>query len=221
MGVDISSDAMSLARENLVHQIARQGKQYASSKARTKSLQSIGYVQADVLKEEFENPEEDDRGPLPLMRALARINGEATPAFDILVSNPPYISPRQFVSTTARSVREYEPMQALVPRASEHDLLSDTDVGDLFYPRLLDVADRVQAKVILLEIGDMEQAVRVATKTLQRGGWSRVEIWRDAPAASSVGETLTIHEHAVLLRGEGYPRSIFAYREGAETLLDL
>lgn len=113
-----------------------------------KSLQSIGYVQADILRDDDDIfHEEDHSGPLPLMQALARIDDEATPIFDILISNPPYISPRQFLSTTARSVREYEPLQALVPPANESDKLSDADVGDMFYPRLLDIAERVQAKV--------------------------------------------------------------------------
>lgn len=220
IGVDMSSDALSLARENLVHQIARQGKQQSSSKARMKSLQSIGYVQADILKHDVDALEDkDSSGPLPLTQALARVNGGATPCFDILISNPPYISPRQFMSTTTRSVREYEPTMALVPMARKSDQLSDVDVGDLFYPRLLDVADRIQAKVLLFEVGDKEQAVRVAIKTLERGSWEKVEIWRDEPAAASSGETLTMNGHDVLLRGDGQARSIFACRAGAEKFL--
>ena len=188
-----------------------------------KSLQSIGYVQADILKNDIDNPNEaeEDIGPLPLMQALARIGNETTPTFDILISNPPYISPRQFLSTTARSVREYEPLQALVPPVIESDQLSDADVGDMFYPRLLDIAESVQAKVFLFEVGDMEQAVRVATTTLERGIWDKVEIWRDEPAAALAEEVLRINGQHVLLRGRGQPRSIFAYRAGAEKLLNL
>lgn len=187
-----------------------------------KSLQSIGYVQADILKDDTDtSSEEQNCGPLPLTQALARVDGEATPIFDILISNPPYISPRQFLSTTARSVREYEPIQALVPPAKASDQLSDADVGDMFYPRLLDIAGSVQAKVLLFEVGDTEQAIRVATRTLERGIWDKVEIWRDEPAADSAGEVLRIGGHPVLLRGRGQPRSIFAYRAGAEKLLNL
>lgn len=80
VGVDISSDALSLARENLIHQIAQQGKQYANEKGRTRSLQSMGFVQADVLGDGHDNLS----NPHPLRQALERLHSDnAPPSFDI------------------------------------------------------------------------------------------------------------------------------------------
>ncbi len=42
-------------------------------------------------------------------------NGIAQEKWDILISNPPYISPRGFAKQTSRSVRNWEPKLALVP----------------------------------------------------------------------------------------------------------
>ncbi|CAK1361197.1 Release factor glutamine methyltransferase [Cercospora beticola] len=214
VGVDISSDALSLARENLIHQIARQGKQYSSGLPRTKSLQHIGFVQADILKDDQDMPP-DDRydGPLPLAQALARLSDSSPPTFDILTCNPPYISPRSFVTTTARSVRQYEPVQALVPAPQNTKLMTDNDIGDLFYPKLLAIAEQIEAKVILFEVADLTQAQRVAAMAARQGTWARVEIWRDEPTAEVVSESVQIDRHNIAMRGAGHGRSVVAYRD--------
>lgn len=69
----------------------------------------------------------------------------------------------------------------------------------------------MHAKVILFEVADMEQAIRVATMAIERGIWQTVEIWRDEPSAGTEDDIL-ITEARVLVRGSGHGRSIFAYR---------
>lgn len=51
--------------------------------------------------------------------------------------------------------------------------------GDEFFPRLLDIATQVNAKVVLMEVGEIQQAVRVANMALEQNEWDGVEIWRD------------------------------------------
>ncbi|KAF2213111.1 hypothetical protein CERZMDRAFT_39756 [Cercospora zeae-maydis SCOH1-5] len=212
VGVDVSGDALSLARENLIHQIARGGKQHSPSSPRTKSLQSIGFVQADVLKDDYDISERNTGGgPLPLTQALARLSDSSTPTFDVLTCNPPYISPRSFRTTTSRSVRQYEPIQALVPATNNMESMTDNEIGDLFYPKLLSLAEQLEAKVVLFEVADMEQAQRVAAMAVRRGTWSRVEIWRDEPAAGSDVDSVQIDLHNVAIRGVGHGRSVVAY----------
>lgn len=114
--------------------------------------------------------------------------------FDILIANPPYISSAFRDGTTARSVRAFEPRSALVP-PHDHGRVNDSTEkdtsgeGDMFYRPLLQHAVAVNAKVVLLEVGDMAQAVRVARLALKmldvdniQGGermWKGVEIWGD------------------------------------------
>jgi hypothetical protein len=126
--------------------------------------------------------------------------------WDILISNPPYISPSAFNHTTTRSVKKYEPRLALVPppiqspttaslhpkslttqHFNPHSLNpdQDQDQGDLFYPHLLTIATTISAKVILFEVADLEQAKRVAEMARRQGSWDGVEIWRDDPVGYS------------------------------------
>ena len=209
VGIDISSDALSLARENLVHQIAAQGRSADDELTRRKSLQSICFVQADVLSTANESEED---APPPLLKALERLQeDDALPKFDVLISNPPYISPNEFRHTTTRSVREFEPKLALVP--AEKEGATDVEIGDYFYPRLLEIAERVSAKTFLVEVADMEQAQRVAAMSINQGIWDEVEIWRDEPeSVQPATETTTVQGKQILVRGEGHGRAVFARR---------
>lgn len=208
LGVDISSTALSLARENLVHQIASQAHISQASQERTRSLHRIGFVQADVFKTEES-----------LIPALARVSHleeeDASPSFDILISNPPYISPS---ARLPRSVRLFEPELALIPDESPGH---NTTRGDEFYPALLHAADLVNAKVLLFEVGDLEQAKRVAEMTVKSGTWETVEIWRDHPSQGSSEEVLDIGGQKVTIRGEGNGRSVFAVRGEANEWIDV
>jgi methylase of polypeptide subunit release factors len=218
VGVDISGDALSLARENLIHQIAAQSQPPTSNLARTRSLHSIGFVQADVLNHESADcanvDTSDTNQTMSLSQALRRLHTESTPNFDLLISNPPYISPKSFRWTTARSVKMYEPTSALVPPYTSD--MSDEDAADRFYPSLLSVAIQVNAKAFLFEVADMEQAVRVALKAHEQGVWEGIEIWRDCPGAGSRVEDLQVGNTTIKVRGVGNGRSVFAYRLDAK-----
>jgi len=140
------------------------------------------------------------------MEVLHRI-GETR--WDIIISNPPYISSAAFERDTARSVRKYEPKQALVPPSIADS--NDESAGDTFYPRLLAIAQRVDAKMILLEVADLDQAKRVADIAGQSGFWDGIEIWRDEPAGQPLQEEdIENKRYTVLGRGNG--RSVFCWR---------
>ncbi len=64
---------------------------------------------------------------------------------------------------------------------------NDDNGGDAFYPSVLAIAKRVKARVLVMEVGDMAQAERVAglacaLSSAEEGGgkeWEEVVIWRD------------------------------------------
>jgi methylase of polypeptide subunit release factors len=133
-----------------------------------------------------------------------------------LISNPPYISTSAFRRTTSASVRKYEPKLALVPPVPHSSAgQADEDDGDLFYPKLYELATMLDTKVVLFEVADMEQAIRVAG--LAGDHWEAVEIWRDDPGADGVEEeSVNVGEGEgmrwVDVRGVGNGRSVVAYR---------
>ncbi|GAM83732.1 hypothetical protein ANO11243_017220 [Dothideomycetidae sp. 11243] len=115
---------------------------------------------------------------------------------DILTANPPYISPSSLRREAALSVARYEPRRALVPPAG------DGEAGDVFYPAVLRHAVAMKAKGVMLEVGDAEQAVTVAT--LAKGMFGgRVEIWRDVPSGPEE------EMEGFTVRGEGNVRAVF------------
>lgn len=216
IGVDVSPRALAVARENLIQQIADQAGGNEHIDHRKKSLQSIGFLQADVLKTHKAQASDE---PPAVFEALQRLRGYGSPpSFDILISNPPYISPKAFYQTTARSVRKFEPRLALVP--PEMTAAMDHEIGDNFYPKLLCVADQVCSKLLLFEVADMDQAQRVAGMILERGTWDGVEVWRDEPdKITALKEELQVNGTSVRIRGSGHGRSVFAYRNEASTWL--
>jgi methylase of polypeptide subunit release factors len=183
LGVDISTKALKLARDNLKH--------VGTISPKSK----VHFKRANVLAKPGEN-----YSKIP---SVHNIVGEGQD-FDILVANPPYISTQQFYRETARSVRAFEPRLALVPGPSStpdlpHAPAKDSsiavDEGDIFYPRIADVAESVGAKLVLLEVGDSEQAERVAKLLASRRTsiegvsqpvWDAIEIWRDGITMNGV-----------------------------------
>ena len=97
-----------------------------------------------------------------LSSPLSSSPSTAVPQWDLLTSNPPYISPSGFSLSTSRSVRNWEPKLALVPPVERVDLhqkhfydhwypgddnLLPLEKGkveyaeeDVFYARLLEIA---------------------------------------------------------------------------------
>jgi methylase of polypeptide subunit release factors len=206
-GIDISDHALRLAEENKTRCV--QGVQSRQSSSLS-ILRDMQFLQADILAEHS--------NPSSVMSRLEKAREASTTDhnYDILISNPPYISTSAFRRTTSASVRKYEPKLALVPPIPQSpiDQVAEDD-GDLFYPKLFELATILDTKVVLFEVADMEQAVRVAG--LAGDDWEVVEIWRDDPGAdggeadfADVGEGKA--RRRVGVRGVGNGRSVVAYR---------
>lgn len=141
---------------------------------------------------------------------LEQLSSQGRMGWDILISNPPYVSPQNYNHTTSRSVRNFEPRLALVPETSL-PMLSDDAHGDLFYPRLLHLAEVLRSKVLLVEVADLEQANRVVDLARASGRWDGTQLWRDdlaAPARIDGEVTST----GISVRGRGSARSVLCWR---------
>ncbi|KAH7411715.1 S-adenosyl-L-methionine-dependent methyltransferase [Phaeosphaeria sp. MPI-PUGE-AT-0046c] len=200
LGVDVSGKALNLAALN---------RQRLSNATHNQSAAQLELVKADILLDPFADR---DYGTPPLKNVL---NYRKLPNFwDILISNPPYISPLSYWKTTTRSVRTFEPKLALVPpqRTGQDDIKQ----GDLFYPRLLEIARDVEAKIVLLEVADLAQATRVAQHAQELDIFDGVEIWRDDPAASV---DASIGDSGIKIIGKGNARSVFCWRQNGSSWL--
>ncbi|KAK1599689.1 HemK family methyltransferase [Colletotrichum navitas] len=188
-GVDVSPTAVRLSRENLWHNVG------AGALLRPTEEKNVSFQLADVFDE----------------AAMATI-----PHCDVLVSNPPYISRKVWTYGRGQmgySVRKYEPRLALVP-GDTTPTYDGCDHADVFYARLLDVARRLRPKVLLFEVGDQEQAVRVA-RLVRRNEYTRqatCELWRDWPDLTPEEDETTeldIDAECVAVKGSGNVRSVF------------
>ena len=136
--------------------------------------------------------------------------------WDILIANPPYVSPRSFNRNTSTSVRRYEPRMALVPSEallgigySGNALVDDHKVGDAFYPRLLEVSRQVNAKLVIMEVADLEQAHRVLSMALRHDDLAQCEVWRDWPdQAIQEAELLQVQGVNIRVVGQGNGRVV-------------
>ena len=226
-GFDLETRAVALARRNLA---LNQGNMWPPRGGWTPDpgstedqwgLCDVKFEKADVFSQEWE----------AFLPRDAKREGGKTPRIDILVSNPPYISTRGFNHDTGRSVRNYEPKLALVPDpallvtgpAGDEDY--DCAPEDVFYARLLRIAEQTQAGVVLFEVGDMAQAMRVVAlawdiETAEdegNGGWNHdeVEIWRDWPEgkpAKDEEESVCIDDVDVPVIGSGEGRAVLLRR---------
>lgn len=205
-GADISPISVSLANENLKHNIK-------GGSLQEKANEQLSFYHADVFSDDH---------------SAGRANHTA---WDILVSNPPYISPSAFNKTTSRSVRNYEPKEALVPpqnllETAGEESIRDTDTGDAFYPRLLHIAQQVHAKVLLMEVADIAQATRVVELVIGTRRWEACQIWRDWSGARKEKrkrkrEVILINGTITRVMGEGNGRAVLAWRDGGGKMLGL
>ena len=194
LGIDVSFEAIALANHNLRWNVGL-------SQLHQVAYEQLQFKQGDIFRD----------------------NAIWHDDWDIVVSNPPYISPRSFIAETSRSVRNFEPKSALVPQvdcaiAGGHKNAPEQDlaVGDAFYPRLLQIAEQVNAKLLLMEVADVEQAKRVIALALESDHWDRCEIWRDWPkqGGTSDRENLRIKSKTVTIMGEGHGRSVILWKAG-------
>lgn len=193
LGIDISAKSMDLARYNL--------RKNEDNPEVREGLTT--FARADVLANPFADLEPG--APLPLKNVLN--HNKWKPFWDILISNPPYISPSAYWKTTTRSVRAFEPKLALVPPNTSN--IDDTQQGDFFYPRLLKFAQELESKVVLLEVADLPQALRVAQLAKELNLFDGIEIWRDDPNPTSSEPTV---EDGFDVLGNGNARSVICWR---------
>jgi len=218
LGIDISTRALRLARRN-----AR----------RSLPLVDITFARADVLVGPTAAPVSSyhsgrsGRAASPLHDVLSAYG---TAHFDVLLANPPYVSRHAFAHDTTRSVRNWEPRNALVPprtraSGSTDDCAEATPRhdGDVFYAPLIRAAATVDARVTLLEVADMAQALRVASLACRAASAETrgpgackvlVEIWRDEPGLAGETVEMACLEDGVQVRvrGVGEGRSVVLWR---------
>ncbi|KAI3396365.1 hypothetical protein diail_12255 [Diaporthe ilicicola] len=212
LGVDISPHAVRLARENLARNMTR-GLLSDPKPPR----QSVGFARGDVFSDSLLAALESKVGAGGGGGAGAR--QEQAGWWDVLVCNPPYVSDWAFARLCARSVRNYEPKIAQVPTEVYGGAAGGHRPEDVFYARLLDIAARLRPRVMLFEVGDLGQALRVAEMALRHKGLAvsgsavSAEVWRDWPdAAPEEDEEISAKvcgaSREVHIKGSGHGRSV-------------
>jgi len=156
LGVDMSPRAIEVAHENLQHNISK-------NLLHPDAASDVSFMKEDILNlakiEEGRTVRE-----LFNSRPGARPGQDLDETWDVIVCNPPYISPKDYAAggKTESSVRKFEPKLALVP-----DEEPSVHSGDLFYWPLTRLFKAVGARLLVMEVGDSKQAVRVH-KTMAR-----------------------------------------------------
>ena len=209
-GWDISEDAVALAQENLAHN-SRHGY------VKTSHCNRVDFGVVDIF---------DDDNVLQsflLKQSNQKINNLNV---DVIISNPPYISQEAFRKETMRSVRNWEPKLALVPaELPRSELLLGVNAADIFYQRLLTLhSDVFKSRLLLMEVGDEAQAIRVAKMALNHCNppdaqttktRNHVEIWKDSPEMDEL-EELNLGGNKILIRGSGNFRAVLFYYSSKE-----
>jgi methylase of polypeptide subunit release factors len=201
--VDKSARSITLAQKNLRRNVAK-------GNLPSSALDRVQFLQADVLCSGF-------------VGSTAWKGDDLTyeAGWNILVANPPYISPEEFIKNTSRSVRNWEPRLALVPCAK--DPMPDCKRGDEFYPVLLAAATQARCQLVALEVADLEQAKRVVSMARESGKWKGVEIWRDWVDHINPPESFERVENGgqVAVWGEGNGRVVICWSELISTPQEL
>ncbi|OAA68771.1 mitochondrial n-glutamine methyltransferase mtq1 [Niveomyces insectorum RCEF 264] len=201
LGLDRAPAAVALARVN-----ARQ--HGFLPEASDSSSSAVHFVRADFFSDEWLRAFE----PGGSMHHADRL--------DVLVCNPPYVSPAGFARSTARSVRLFEPKAAQVPAVDVDGGYREdgSHLEDVFYGRLLALAARLDARLMLCEVGGLAQAQRVVARALADGDPLCIEIWADCPDAVGLDDSTTqprsvcVAGRDIPIRGSGHGRSVFIRR---------
>ncbi|KAJ5936470.1 hypothetical protein N7454_005105 [Penicillium verhagenii] len=180
LGIDISPTALKLAQKNLAYNLRQ-------NLLTSRALSQVHFHRADVLgrEENVSVPaiQETLRKHFPRRETFGNAGG-LTSDFecDLLISNPPYISNADFRNgTTSRSVRRFEPQLALVPNTPQSEVPKGCNAEDVFYHRILSLSLQSQAKITVLECGDIMQACRVVAMhqamTTKQAQEFTTEVW--------------------------------------------
>lgn len=171
VGLDVSTDAVRLARRNLEHNLQRQ-------LLHTSAKDEVVFREIDVTKLALT----ENVGKQELTKLAEPAQWSHGRQWDIIISNPPYIAPDDYDlgGRTEKSVRNYEPRLALVPPQQPD---GDLHPGDTFYPHILRIARQAGTSLIVMEVGDSAQAERVrqlvGAARLSKRGPPHVETWHD------------------------------------------
>ena len=191
LGIDISSTAIQLARKNLRKNISAGNLPHHAS-------ENVRFEEHDVFSDKFSKT-------------------IAAPKWDIVLSNPPYVSPRAFDTLTSPSVRTFEPKLALVPPSdcvspSTEGESIDEAIGDAFYARLLEISSGAKSCLELFEVGDMAQAKRVVAKAMTVFPERHIAIWRDFPDLNvDKAETVEVVGRMIPVHGQGHARTVYIH----------
>ena len=191
LGVDSSRYAIDLSRKNLDHNISQK-------LLHSDALHTVSFQLLDVLGLSRKTYEGETSGlqVRPMLNAAAAgILVEDIDRFspgeswDMVIANPPYVGPKDYEvgGKTGSSVRDYEPKEALVPVGEGRFRSAATLQADLFYLPLNRIARAVDAQLLVMEVGDSSQALRVGKQlvsaerqALNSGQYAkRLETWRD------------------------------------------
>jgi methylase of polypeptide subunit release factors len=180
MGIDISTHAIRLARKNLRHNIDKGHLQSTAD-------EEVSFREFDVSQLSLKQGE----GKTELANLLGATTWDHGNSWDVLVCNPPYVSPSDYAlgGRTEKSVREHEPRIALVPPQDE---FSNLRPGDTFYPNILRIARHAGVQLVVMEVGGTAQAKRVLRMArdakLTKAGPPFFEVWYDNGTIASVEE---------------------------------
>lgn len=211
-GVDISPAALSLSRLNLRAALA------TSQIPPPSPSQSVAFHHGDLLSAPW----------------LERVLPDLIPKCDVLVSNPPYVSPQTWRfgrGELSYSTRKFEPKLALVPR-DVPDLPRGCWQEDIFYAALLDAAGVLGPTIVLFEFGDVAQGKRILELALRHPFCqdAEFEFWKDCPDLESLADNgadteTEVHvkdqaglDRVVPIRGSGNVRSIVIRRPATRTV---
>lgn len=185
LGIDISAAAIQLATRNLDHNIQL-------GLLSDRSYREVHFHQGDVLGHDNGHNSRIEE-ILETYTPQCRMDPGLRESFDwdILVSNPPYISPNSLRDgTTARSVRFFEPELALVPPPANmnYSITMDYKREDIFYHHLIALSFKLSIRLTVLECGSHQQGSRViaickafSTKLPRDHEWT-VDLWSEGQA---------------------------------------
>jgi len=112
---------------------------------------------------------------------------------DIITCNPPYI-PMASKRTLDRSVTRFEPSEAL---------FANSPSGIDYYPHLINIANRWESSVLVLEVSDLEQAELVRSLIDRDERW-KSSIWLDSAGKGRVVVAVKSDKWAFLLPQPDY-----------------
>jgi len=182
LGIDISPAAIQLAARNMNHNLQL-------GLLSDRSCTEVHFQQGDVLGHGNRHiPKIEEILETHTHQCRKDPGPRESLDWDIMISNPPYISPNSLRDgTTARSVRLFEPELALVPPPPNvgHPTTMDYRREDMFYYHLIALSFKLSIRLTVLECGSHQQGRRVVaickafSNELPRDHEWTVDIWSE------------------------------------------